>query len=912
MLLAIACLAILPVDVDAARRPTASPAADASTVAIRLIGAARHEEARAALAAALAALPPGSTRAIAAKLHNNLGNVIRVGRIGAPAEALAAYDAALALVPAHAQALNGKAIIVAEVLGHPEAATDLFRAAAAAAPGNGAVLENLAHALFGLGGRAAETEAAYRAVLARDPAHVAAATRLGIALRELFRPGEAVAAYAAAARLAEAASHATAAADAHNNRGNALARDLGRVAEAFGAFEAALVAVPAHAEARFNRGTTLLVDCYGHGHEGCARVTTNRDAFRVAAARDFAAAVAAAPAHGAARAALFRVVFWAGRRGAAHAPNLLAAVDGDEAAAAAAGLDPGGGGGGDPTAWAFHAKLAMMAGARESGRRRASEALAHRLAGALAAPGGPAARRAALAALGNAWAKAGWCGRLGLVLDDKLLLHGALRDFGGKDGEPVTAIAPRSFDLRRRGAAAAFAAHLRERRRAGAPKARWLARVAVAGDGKGTNFVPADADVGADADVAAAVEALAGRPLLLSEFVETPLTIDGFKAEFRLYALVERASGGGGGEGGNEGGGGDLLRVWRHRSFVDVKVATGADDTPFTNRHGHRARSAPPPALAAAVARAGGKDAWPAAWAEIGSVVMRTLAAGVAAAKAAAAAAGAPPPSCELSLLGIDMLLTLPRTLSRDSDGVVIGGGVSKIGVVVVEVNEQPGFGGFERQHGHGRAMSPEHEQDAADAAEAAAGFVADLFRWLQAKASEPGGATAATTQQLHGFELLETPHLKPLSSTPATGSFNNFWRSEPSPTMAKKQGGSKEETGPPRIPRRIIQTWKTRDALPDEMARCQARARELHPGWEYVFFDDAALDAFVRDRYPLLFYGVFGARNTVLRVQRLDLWRLLAVHALGGVPVKLFQNTSADRTHCIAHRRYGPESHSC
>jgi hypothetical protein len=51
--------------------------------------------------------------------------------------------------------------------------------------------------------------------------------------------------------------------------------------------------------------------------------------------------------------------------------------------------------------------------------------------------------------------------------------------------------------------------------------------------------------------------------------------------------------------------------------------------------------------------------------------------------------------------------------------------------------------------------------------------------------------------------------------------------------------------------------------------------------------FDDAAVDALVAVRYPLLRWGVF-ARNAALRVQQLDIWRLLAVHALGGIYVDL------------------------
>lgn len=79
-------------------------------------------------------------------------------------------------------------------------------------------------------------------------------------------------------------------------------------------------------------------------------------------------------------------------------------------------------------------------------------------------------------------------------------------------------------------------------------------------------------------------------------------------------------------------------------------------------------------------------------------------------------------------------------------------------------------------------------------------------------------------------------------------------------------------------IPARIIQTWKTR-TLPRRYRRFQDEIRRLNPEFEMLVFDDAEMAEFVHRRYPD--YGpTFDALSTISKV---DLFRLLAVHALGG-----------------------------
>lgn len=81
------------------------------------------------------------------------------------------------------------------------------------------------------------------------------------------------------------------------------------------------------------------------------------------------------------------------------------------------------------------------------------------------------------------------------------------------------------------------------------------------------------------------------------------------------------------------------------------------------------------------------------------------------------------------------------------------------------------------------------------------------------------------------------------------------------------------------KIPRRIIQTAKFAELSP--LAKAVAtNIRLLHPDWDYIFFDDAAVMDFVAREYPehqTLF------KSFPHRIQRFDLFRYLAVYRLGG-----------------------------
>jgi hypothetical protein len=80
-------------------------------------------------------------------------------------------------------------------------------------------------------------------------------------------------------------------------------------------------------------------------------------------------------------------------------------------------------------------------------------------------------------------------------------------------------------------------------------------------------------------------------------------------------------------------------------------------------------------------------------------------------------------------------------------------------------------------------------------------------------------------------------------------------------------------------IPRRIIQTARSSSLPP--LARAAAKNLQLlHPDWEYLFFDDAAIARFISSEFPE-FKNVFAAFRH--NIQRIDFFRYLVVLRHGG-----------------------------
>jgi len=80
-------------------------------------------------------------------------------------------------------------------------------------------------------------------------------------------------------------------------------------------------------------------------------------------------------------------------------------------------------------------------------------------------------------------------------------------------------------------------------------------------------------------------------------------------------------------------------------------------------------------------------------------------------------------------------------------------------------------------------------------------------------------------------------------------------------------------------IPSQIIQTARSSELPP--VARASAtNLRLLHPRWEHLFFDDEAVNAFIRSQFPQ-HRTVF--ESFPYKIQRFDFFRYLAVYRLGG-----------------------------
>jgi inositol phosphorylceramide mannosyltransferase catalytic subunit len=80
-------------------------------------------------------------------------------------------------------------------------------------------------------------------------------------------------------------------------------------------------------------------------------------------------------------------------------------------------------------------------------------------------------------------------------------------------------------------------------------------------------------------------------------------------------------------------------------------------------------------------------------------------------------------------------------------------------------------------------------------------------------------------------------------------------------------------------IPKRIIQTGKSID-LPMVARASAANLRLLNPDFEYLFFDDNDVEAFVDAHFPQ-YRSVFDAFP--VRIQKYDFFRYLAIYHFGG-----------------------------
>jgi len=84
-------------------------------------------------------------------------------------------------------------------------------------------------------------------------------------------------------------------------------------------------------------------------------------------------------------------------------------------------------------------------------------------------------------------------------------------------------------------------------------------------------------------------------------------------------------------------------------------------------------------------------------------------------------------------------------------------------------------------------------------------------------------------------------------------------------------------------IPRIIHQTFYERALSPTLQANVD-RLRALNPGWEYRFYDDADVAAFIKAHYPPLIWAYFERIDPRYGAARADFFRYLLMYKVGGV----------------------------
>ena len=84
-------------------------------------------------------------------------------------------------------------------------------------------------------------------------------------------------------------------------------------------------------------------------------------------------------------------------------------------------------------------------------------------------------------------------------------------------------------------------------------------------------------------------------------------------------------------------------------------------------------------------------------------------------------------------------------------------------------------------------------------------------------------------------------------------------------------------------IPRIIHQTFYDRKLSPELQANVD-RLRALNPDWEYRFYDDADVAAFIKGNYPPVVWEYFERIDPRYGAARADLFRYLLLYKVGGV----------------------------
>ena len=105
----------------------------------------------------------------------------------------------------------------------------------------------------------------------------------------------------------------------------------------------------------------------------------------------------------------------------------------------------------------------------------------------------------------------------------------------------------------------------------------------------------------------------------------------------------------------------------------------------------------------------------------------------------------------------------------------------------------------------------------------------------------------------------------------------SDFIDNKDTKSLTSKEGEN-EKT---KIPKRIIQVWKTWTSKRPEMFSSYIESiKKLNPTYEYIFFKDENMDKFLIDNYPE-YYETY--KKLPLNIQKMDFFRYVVLYHYGG-----------------------------
>lgn len=93
-------------------------------------------------------------------------------------------------------------------------------------------------------------------------------------------------------------------------------------------------------------------------------------------------------------------------------------------------------------------------------------------------------------------------------------------------------------------------------------------------------------------------------------------------------------------------------------------------------------------------------------------------------------------------------------------------------------------------------------------------------------------------------------------------------------------------------IPRIIHQTFYDRN-LPERLQANVDQLRALNPGWEYRFYDDTDIEAFIKGNYPPFVWDYYERIDRAYGAARADIFRYLLMYKVGGVYLDIKSSAS-------------------